>query len=121
MSVRDSRELVSLSPARARSLLTVRAAISSALSSDLPCSSWLSLMCSYWRARFVPGFTPRGGIDGSLRAGGTKRLPASRTAHALATTGGPAHKIVRANDAVHQCERCASVTAAHSVASCAYL
>src|SRR5207302_1165924 len=45
-----------------RSLLTVRAAISSARPSLAPCSRWLSLMCSYCRARFVPFFTPRGGI-----------------------------------------------------------
>src|SRR4051794_9464086 len=64
MSFVDVRERVRDSPERARSLLTVRAAISSARSSDLPCSFWLSLMCSYWRARLVPGFTPRGGMLG---------------------------------------------------------
>src|SRR5438874_5508691 len=41
------------SPARARSLLTVRAAISSAVSSLLPRSSRPSLMCSYWRSRLA--------------------------------------------------------------------
>ena len=40
------------SPARARSLFTVRAAISSASSSDEPRSSRPSLMCSNWRSRF---------------------------------------------------------------------
>src|SRR4029078_11568123 len=38
----------------ARSLLTVRAAISSAVSSDFPSSRRESLMCSYCRGRFVP-------------------------------------------------------------------
>ena len=38
------------SPARARSLLTVRAAISFAISGARPLSSRLSSMCSYWRA-----------------------------------------------------------------------
>src|SRR5215471_3348135 len=33
-----------------RRLLTVRAAISSALPSDIPRSTLLSLMCSYWRS-----------------------------------------------------------------------
>ena len=50
------------SPFRARSLFTVRAAISSAVSSDSPRSRAESLMCSYWRARFVPFSTPRGGM-----------------------------------------------------------
>jgi len=39
------------SPARARSLFTVRAAISSARSSEFPRSSNPSLMWSYWRSR----------------------------------------------------------------------
>src|SRR6266513_2598764 len=39
------------SPARARSLLTVRAAISSAVSSFSPRSRRPSLMWSYWRSR----------------------------------------------------------------------
>src|ERR1700722_6150131 len=41
------------SPLRARSLLTVRAAISSATSFERPSLSSLSLMCSYWRSRFL--------------------------------------------------------------------
>ena len=53
MSVRERRDDVFASPARARSLFTVRAAISSALSSDVPRSSRPSLMCSYWRSRFA--------------------------------------------------------------------
>src|SRR4030088_765473 len=61
MSCVDVRERVADSPARARSLFTVRAAISSARSSLAPRSSWLSLTCSYCRARFVPFLTPRGG------------------------------------------------------------
>src|SRR5689334_12122868 len=43
----------SASPERARSLLTVRAAISSAVSSSRPRSSSPSLMCSYWRSRLA--------------------------------------------------------------------
>src|SRR3954452_7102518 len=62
MSCVEVREAVRDSPERARSLLTVRAAISSARDSDAPWSFWLSLMCSYWRARLVPFLTPRGGI-----------------------------------------------------------
>src|SRR5688500_5276323 len=62
MSLVEVRERCRDSPRRARSLLTVRAAISSARSSGAPCSRWLFLMCSYWRARFVPFLTPRGGI-----------------------------------------------------------
>src|SRR5437764_2785824 len=61
MSLVDVRERVRDSPDRARSLLTVRAAISSARPSPVPRSSWLSLMCSYCRARLVPFLTPRGG------------------------------------------------------------
>ena len=41
------------SPFRARSLLTVRAAISFARFVERPCFFSLSLMCSYWRSRFV--------------------------------------------------------------------
>jgi hypothetical protein len=59
MSLVDVRELVFDSPLRARSLLTVRAAISSARSSEAPCSRSLSLMCSYWRSRLLP-FSHRG-------------------------------------------------------------
>src|SRR5205823_1654669 len=62
MSVFESRELDFAWPVRARSLLTVRAAISSARSSERPWRRSLFLMCSYWRASFVPFFTPRGGI-----------------------------------------------------------
>jgi hypothetical protein len=47
MSWVDVRDRVRDSPLRARSLLTVRAAISSARDSDAPCDFWLSLMCSY--------------------------------------------------------------------------
>src|SRR4029079_11576681 len=61
MSSRESRDDSLASPWRARSLLTVRAAISSAVSSDFPSSSRESLMCSYCRARLLPFFTPRGG------------------------------------------------------------
>ena len=43
----------SASPLRARSLLTVRAAISSASSSERPRSSSPSLMWSYCRSRFL--------------------------------------------------------------------
>src|SRR5437763_16242275 len=61
MSRVEVRERVRLSPLRARSLLTVRAAISSARPSETPRSRWESLTCSYWRARLVPFLTPRGG------------------------------------------------------------
>jgi len=44
---------VRASPERARSLLTVRAAIYSAVSSERPWSSRPSLMCSYWRSRLL--------------------------------------------------------------------
>src|SRR5688572_14728946 len=67
MSWVDVRERWRDSPLRAFSLLTVRAAISSARSSDRPCPFWLALMCSYWRARLVPFLTPRGGIADLLR------------------------------------------------------
>src|SRR4051812_23891813 len=62
MSWVELRERVRDSPERAFSLFTVRAAISSARSSERPCSFWLSTMCSYWRARLVPFLTPRGGM-----------------------------------------------------------
>src|SRR5437867_5189632 len=62
MSRVELRDAVRLSPERARSLLTVRAAISSARSVEAPRSLALSLTCSYWRARFVPFLTPRGGM-----------------------------------------------------------
>src|SRR4051794_41864579 len=61
MSLVDVFERVRDSPERARSLLTVRAAISSARLSERPCSFWLSLMCSYWRGTLLPLlFPPRG-------------------------------------------------------------
>jgi hypothetical protein len=47
MSLTEALERVRASPLRARSLLTVRAAISSARDSGTPRSSSLSLMCSY--------------------------------------------------------------------------
>src|SRR5690242_3906395 len=53
MSSIDERLAVRASPERARSLFTVRAAISSAVSSSSPRSSALSLMCSYWRSRLA--------------------------------------------------------------------
>jgi hypothetical protein len=58
MSCVDVRERVRDSPDRARSLLTVRAAISSARSVDTPRFFALALMCSYWRSRF--GLDPAG-------------------------------------------------------------
>src|SRR5438046_8044824 len=51
MSCVEVRLAVRASPLLARSLFTVRAAISSALPSDVPRSSSPSLMCSYWRSR----------------------------------------------------------------------
>jgi hypothetical protein len=62
MSCVELREAVRDSPARARSLFTVRAAISSARSVDAPRDLTDSLTASYCRARLVPFFTPRGGI-----------------------------------------------------------
>jgi anti-anti-sigma factor len=62
MSVTELRERLFDSPLRARSLLTVRAAISSARDSEAPCSRSLCLTYSYCLARLVPFFTPRGGI-----------------------------------------------------------
>ena len=61
MSFVDVREAVRDSPARAFSLLTVRAAISSARDSDAPWPFTLFLIFSYWRARLVPFLTPAGG------------------------------------------------------------
>src|SRR5205085_7065674 len=60
MSCTEERLRCLASPERARSLLTVRAAISSALSSFSPRSRRPSLMCSYWRSRFA--FHARWGI-----------------------------------------------------------
>src|SRR5947209_5396818 len=62
MSRVEVRERLRASPPRARSLLTVRAAISSALLAEEPRLRWLALMCWYWRARLVPLRTPRGGM-----------------------------------------------------------
>src|SRR2546421_4764062 len=53
MSTIEVRLVSRASPCRARSLLTVRAAISSAVSSLRPRSSRPSLMCSYWRSRLA--------------------------------------------------------------------
>src|SRR5215207_8360869 len=53
MSCRDVLDDVRASPERARSLLTVRAAISFALLVEAPCSLALSLMCSYCRSRLL--------------------------------------------------------------------
>src|SRR3954470_19175302 len=53
MSPRELRDDVFASPDRARSLLTVRAAISFARFVDAPCSFSLSTMCSYWRSRLA--------------------------------------------------------------------
>ena len=62
MSCVEVRERVRDSPARAFSLFTVRAAISSARPSERPWLFSLFLTCSYCLARFVPFCTPRGGI-----------------------------------------------------------
>src|SRR5436190_23033029 len=77
MSRTEVRDRWRDSPARARSLLTVRAAISSARDSERPCRRSDSLTCSYWRARFVPFFTPRGGMDSPCVA---SRRPTPRVA-----------------------------------------
>src|SRR4051812_28551883 len=53
MSSREVRDDVFASPERARSLLTVRAAISLARFVEAPCSFSLSTMCSYWRSRLL--------------------------------------------------------------------
>jgi hypothetical protein len=62
--LRDPRDV---SPASDRSLLTVRAAICSALSLLMPRRRPDALMCSYWRPRLLPFLTPRGGIPFSFR------------------------------------------------------
>src|SRR4051812_36377318 len=54
----EERLAVFASPERARSLFTVRAAISSARSVDSPRFFALVLMCSYWRSLF--GLDPAG-------------------------------------------------------------
>src|SRR3954454_9428183 len=53
MSRREVRDDSLASPLRARSLLTVRAAISLAFLVDAPCSFSLSTMCSYCRSRLA--------------------------------------------------------------------
>src|ERR1035437_1000136 len=53
MSERDDALACTDSPCCARSLLTVRAAISSATCFPLPRLSRLSLICAYWRSRFA--------------------------------------------------------------------
>src|SRR2546421_8147916 len=53
MSRRDVRDDSRASPVRARSLLTVRAAISLARLVERPCFFSLSLTCSYWRSRLL--------------------------------------------------------------------
>jgi len=53
MSVRESRDDVFASPFRARSLLTVRAAISFAFRFGVPRFSRLSSMWSYCRSRLL--------------------------------------------------------------------
>src|SRR5687767_14893285 len=62
LSFTDVRDLSRDSPERARSLFTTRAAISSAVPSDIPWPLTDFLTFSYWRARFVPFLTPLGGI-----------------------------------------------------------
>src|SRR4051794_40139591 len=79
MSRVELRERCRDSPLRARSFWTVRAAISSARRSVRPCCFWLRLTCSYWRARLVPFFTPRGGMGTLLSSallGATRRVRA---------------------------------------------
>src|SRR6185312_5579839 len=71
----ELRELVAVSPLRARSLLTVRAAISSARAVERPCRFSDFLISSYWRSRLLPFFTPRGGTVSSLRSGSEEDLP----------------------------------------------
>src|SRR3954469_15541011 len=53
MSCRDVRDDSFASPLRARSLFTVRAAISLAFSVEAPCFLTLSLTCSYCRSRLL--------------------------------------------------------------------
>ena len=68
-------DAVHVLPARAFSRLTVRAAFSSARFSDAPAAFAESLMCSYWRARFVPFLTPDGGMSSSSCRVVPARLP----------------------------------------------
>src|SRR5438477_12931330 len=67
MSSSEVRLACLASPARARSLLTVRAAISSAFSSPMPRSRKPSLMWSYWRSRLA--LQARCGMPWNLRRG----------------------------------------------------
>src|SRR2546421_826221 len=68
MSCVDVLDACRDSPLRARSFCTVRAAISLARFSERPCRRSPCLTCSYWRARFVPFLTPRGGTFSSFRS-----------------------------------------------------
>src|SRR5437773_4948021 len=77
MSCVEVRDRWRDSPERARSLFTVRAAISSARPSEVPRSFWDCLMCSYCRARFVPFLTPRGGIRSPFLRSPDRGLPRS--------------------------------------------
>src|SRR5262245_33174272 len=65
MSLTDERLAVFASPDRARSLFTVRAAISLARPVDAPRFFALALMCSYCRSRF--GLEPAGMTSSRLR------------------------------------------------------
>src|SRR3954464_7891119 len=76
MSVRERREDSFASPERARSLLTVRAAISFAFFFGVPRSSRLSSMCSYWRSRF---FDHACGMRTTSFGGGTGDTPLAVT------------------------------------------
>ena len=58
----ELRDAVLDSPLRAFALFTVREAISSAFRSERPCRFTLFFTFWYCRARFVPFFTPRGGM-----------------------------------------------------------
>src|SRR3954468_13974850 len=89
MSCVEVRERVRDSPRRARSLLTVRAAISSARLSERPCCFSLCLTCSYWRARFVPFLTPRGGIQIGYPGRSTQNVGVSRPEYHAPPDGPP--------------------------------
>jgi uncharacterized membrane protein YgdD (TMEM256/DUF423 family) len=85
MSLVELRERLLDSPERARSLLTVRAAISSARLSLRPCLFSDSFTCLYCRSRLLPLLTPLGGIGlTSLRGrlGLSSALPARRDHYA---------------------------------------
>src|SRR5215211_7324163 len=90
MSRVDERDAVFASPLRARSLLTVAAAICFARFVDVPPFLALSLMCSYWRSRLLLqafcgmwisplGSLPRGGKY-HVRSGRNALLAARRAA-----------------------------------------